>query len=181
MVLPVWPIWVQIVNLPPKLRSAFSNLVLLGHWHGKSKPDFKKLLPALVFELESLRDANLVIEGLGPIKFRVRSIVADMPATACVLCMIQFNGYSSCPHCYINGFSSNRRMLLSCKKLFKLGENLDFKACSWYADRTNEMKCGVKSSTPLNSLMSLPWDCPVDPMHQIFLGTGKVFCTVFVC
>ena len=178
--LSVWPIWVQIFNLPPKLRSAFSNLMLLGLWHGKSKPDFKKLLPALVFELESLRDANFFIEGVGPIKFRVRSIVADMPATACVLCMIQFNGYSSCPHCYINGFSSNRRMLFSCKKLFKLRENLDFKACGWYADRTNEMKCGVKSSTPLNSLMSLPWDCPIDPMHQIFLGTGKVLTKMMI-
>ena len=42
------------------------------------------------------------------------------------------------------------------------------------------MKCGVKSSTPLNSLMSLPWDCPVDPMHQIFLGTGKVLTKMMI-
>ena len=39
--LSVWPIWVQMFNLQPKLRSAFSNLMLLGLWHGKSKPDFK--------------------------------------------------------------------------------------------------------------------------------------------
>ena len=42
------------------------------------------------------------------------------------------------------------------------------------------MKCGVKSSTPLNSLMSLPWDCPIDPMHQIFLGTGKVLTKMMI-
>ena len=45
--LAVWPIWVQIFNLPPKLRAAFSNLSLLGIWYGKSKPDFSKLLPRI--------------------------------------------------------------------------------------------------------------------------------------
>ena len=73
------------------MRSVFSNLMLLGLWHGKLKPDFKKLLSALVFELEYLRDANLFIEVLGAIKFRVRPIVADMLATVCVFCVIEFN------------------------------------------------------------------------------------------
>ena len=36
--LSVWPFWVQVFNLPPKLRGAFSNLSLLGLWHGRSKP-----------------------------------------------------------------------------------------------------------------------------------------------
>ena len=49
--LAVWPIWLQVFNLPPKLRLAFSNLCLLGLWHGKFKPDFTKLLPLVCFEL----------------------------------------------------------------------------------------------------------------------------------
>ena len=28
--------------------------------------------------------------------------------------------------------------------------------------------------------MSLPWDCPIDPMHQIFLGTGKVLTKMMI-
>ena len=94
----VWPVWVQLYNLPPKLRGAFSNFCLLAMWHGKTKPDFKIMLPRFVFELESLFDARLQVNGLGEIKFCVRSIVADIPATAYVLCMNQFNGYFSCPH-----------------------------------------------------------------------------------
>ena len=43
-----------------------------------------------------------------------------------------------------------------------------------------QMKCVVKSSTPLNSLMSLTWDFPVDPMHQVFLGTGKVLTKMMI-
>ena len=176
----VWPIWVQIFNLPPMLRGAFCNLSLLGLWHGKAKPDFGKLLPILVYELESLIDAKLVVESLGLLKFRVRSIVADMPATACVLCMVQFNGYSSCPHCFIKGFSHNHRMLFPVKKAFKLRESVDFNACGYVADVSKAVTCGIRSSTPLNKLMSLPWDCPIDPMHQIFLGTGKVLSKLIV-
>ena len=132
------------------LRGAFCNLSLLGLWHGKAKPDFGKLLPILVYELESLIDAKLVVESLGVLKFRVRSIVADMPATACVLCMVQFNGYSSCPHCFIKGFSHHHRMLFPVKKAFKLRESVDFNACGYVADVSKAVTCGIRSSTPLN-------------------------------
>ena len=94
----VWPVWVQIFDSPPKLRGSFANVSLLGLWHGKSKPAFSKMLPLILFELESLNEAKMSLNDLGALKFRIRSIVADMPAKACVLCMIQFNGYSSCPH-----------------------------------------------------------------------------------
>ena len=178
--LSVWPTWVQVFNLPPKLRGAFSNLSLLGLWHGRSKPLFDKLLPLIVFEIESLCEPIILIEGLETISFRIRTIVADMPATASVLCMNQFNGYSSCPHCFIKGFWQNYRMLISVTKPFKLCENKDFKACGRAAERDGDIKCGIKSSTPLNSILDLPWDCPIDPMHQVFLGTGKVLTKVLV-
>ena len=28
----IWPFWLQVVNLPPKLRSSFKNNLLLGLW-----------------------------------------------------------------------------------------------------------------------------------------------------
>ena len=176
----VWPIWAQLYNLPPKLRGAFSNLSLLEMWHGKTKPDFSELLPRIVFELESLFDAQLEIAGLGVINFWIRSIVADMPATACILCMNQFNGYSSCPHCYIKGFSQNRRMLFSARKPFVLREESDFKACGKIAKESNIIQYGVKTATPLGKIIILPWNCPIDPMHQIFLGTGKTLSKLIV-
>ena len=176
----VWPVWVQIFNLPSKLRGAFSNLCLLALWHGKAKPDFSKLLPRCVFELESLFCANLKNDDLGVVKFSVRSVVADMPATACILCMNQFNGYSSCPHCYIRVFSQNHRMLFSVKKTFVLRESQDFKACGFLADQSGEIKSGIRSQFPLNNVISLPWNCPLDPMHQVFLGTGKTLSKLIV-
>ena len=176
----VWPIWVQLYNLPPKLRGIFSNLCLLAMWHGKSKPEFHVLLPRIVLELESLFDANLEIEGLGVVSFWMRSIVADMPAAACVLCMNQFNGYFSCPHCFMKGLSKNHRMLFPATKSFVLRENLDFRACGKTADDGETMKFRIKLSTPLNKIINLPWNCPIDPMHQIFLGTGKTLSKLLI-
>ena len=148
----VWPVWVQIFNLPPKLRGSFANMALLGLWDGKSKPEFSKMLPLILFEFESLNGAKMSLNDLGALKFPIRSIVADMPANACVLCMIQSNGYSSCPHCYMKGFAQNHRMLFPVNKSFKLRENADFQACGYIAEKTKTTKCGVKSSTPLNSV-----------------------------
>ena len=178
--LAVWPIWVQIFNLPPKLRAAFSNLSLLGIWYCKSKPDFSKLLPRICYELESLFDADLIIEHLGIVTFCVRSIVADMPAKACLLCMVQFNGYSACPHCYMRGYSHSRRMLFPVKKDFRLRESNDFKVSGLIAEQKKVFQSGVKSQTPLIRLVDLPWRCPIDPMHQVFLGTGKVLSKLLV-
>ena len=71
-------------------------------------------------------------------------------------------------------------MLFLCNKEFKLRENLDFRTCGWYAEKIGSLKRGVKSSTPLNNLMSLHWDCPIDPMHQVFLGTGKILTKLII-
>ena len=92
-----------------------------------------------------------------------------MPATAYVLCMKQHMGYSSCPHCFIKGFHKNNRMLFKVSKTFVLRENDSFKRCGDLADKTKTVVNGVKSYTPLNKFLSLPWDCPIDPMHQVFL------------
>ena len=52
--LSVWPVWVQVYNLPPILRSNFCNLSLLGLWHGESKPGFSELLSSICLELKTI-------------------------------------------------------------------------------------------------------------------------------
>ena len=176
----IWPIWVQVFNLPPVLRSSLSNLSLLGLWYGTSKPDFNQLLSYVSLELSNLCNSTIEHQKLGRIKLRVRSIICDMPATAYVLCMKQHMGYNSCPHCFIKGYHKNKRMLFKVNKAFILRENDSFKKCGILADKLKQVVSGVKSSTPLNSFLSLPWDCPVDPMHQVFLGTGKVLSKMII-
>ena len=115
--LSVWPIWVQIFNLLPVLRSCYANICLLGLWYGESKPDFTELLIRICFELESY-SSGVNLEACGRVFFRYRTIVCDAPATAYVLCMKQHMGYQSCPHCLIKGFHQSNRMLFKVSKDF---------------------------------------------------------------
>ena len=39
---------------------------------------------------------------------------------------------------------------------------------------------GIKGQSFLKSQFAFPWDAPVDPMHQIYLGTGKFLTKLFV-
>ena len=80
----------------------------------------------------------------------------------------------------MKGFSQNRRLLFPVKKTFVMCEITDFKACGKVAEDSGLIKCGVKSSTPLNRITKLPWNCPINPMHQIFLGTSKVLSKLMI-
>ena len=66
------------------------------------------------------------------------------------------------------------------KKTFVLRESQDFKACGILADQSGEIKSGIKSQSPLKKVIRLPWNCPIDPMHQVFLGTGKTLSKLIV-
>ena len=102
-----------------------------------------------------------------------------MPGTAFVFCMKQHMGHNSCPYCFIKSYHKNKGMLVKVKKAFILQENDSFKNVV-SAGKLKQVVTGLKSSTPLNSFLSLPWDCPVDQMHQVFLGTGKVLSKMLI-
>ena len=62
--LSVWPTWVQIFNLPPVLRSFYSNICLLALWYGESQPDFDDMLQRVCLELENFSN-GVLIEFIG--------------------------------------------------------------------------------------------------------------------
>ena len=57
--LSVWPLWVQLYNLPPLLRASYANICLLGLWHGESKPDLNYVLRSVSSELENFVKRNV--------------------------------------------------------------------------------------------------------------------------
>ena len=171
--LSVWPLWVQLYNLPQFLRASYANIFLLGLWHGKSKPDFHYVLRSVSSELENLSKGTSN-NHLGPVSFRFRSIVCDAPARAYVLCMKQHMGYESCSHCFIKGLHEKRRMLFKVTKAIFARKNEHFIRCGELAKEQKVVMHGIKSKTPLNKFFCLPWYCTIDPTNQVFLGTGKV-------
>ena len=84
-------------------------------------------------------------------------------------------GYDSCAHCFKKkSFHKNNRSLFKVSKPFILREKNKFQACGELAEKRRIAVNGVKSITPLSKFFNLPWDCVIDPMHQICLGTANV-------
>jgi hypothetical protein len=91
-----WPIAAFALDLPPKLRHSYCNIILLGYWYGKSKPDwsyiFKEIGPNLDFVCNGRRH-----------KVKYLQLIADIPARQSLLSMIAVNGYNCCYNCDIKG------------------------------------------------------------------------------
>ena len=174
--LSIWPVWVQILNLPPKLRSAIGNISLLAIWHGNGKPDFRFFLKNVVQNLESFLGQKFDLENVGEVKFLAKCLVADMPATASCLFMKEHMGYYSCGFCFMRGIRHNHRTLFPAKAPLLPRTSISFRDCAEKSEHKNKDIFGVKGFSPLNSIFCFPWDAPIDPMHQIFLGTARMIC-----
>ena len=44
----LWPVLLQVLNLPPSIQFKTENIVMCGMWHGIRKPDRKLLLDPVV-------------------------------------------------------------------------------------------------------------------------------------
>ena len=170
----IWPLWVQLYNLPPKVRYAVNNMCLLALWHGFGKPDFEEFLPLIFSDLQLTLKRNLTVQNLGKISIRVRCLVADMPATAYSLCMTQHMGYFSCAFCFMRGVHHKNLLLFPVKAPLTMRTKESFIWCGRKAEQKQKPVLGVKRFSPFNAILDFPWDAPIDPMHQVFLGTAKV-------
>ena len=175
----IWPFWLQVVNLPPKLRSSFKNNLLLGLWQGISKPDWETILPKISFEMESLEKPSFN-EHIGTFKCKFCLLICDMPAKAAALNMNQFNGFNGCTHCLMIGKREDHRTLYPCTDNAPLRDEKSFSQNAKKAEETKKVVAGIKGQSFLKSHFAFPWDAPVDPMHQIYLGTGKSLTKRFV-
>ena len=164
----IGPVWIQIFNLPEKLRGKFQNLALLGLWHGKSKPNWNFFNKKVCTEIELFVRGKAFIDNLGLCSFKFQYLICDMPAMASLCQVQQFNGYYGCPYCYIRGYHENRRMLYSVTKSYCLRQN------EQYEENAKNGKFGVKDISPFHEFFPIPWSVPIDSMHQVFLGVAKI-------
>ena len=98
----LWPVFMAVNELNPKLRFARENLLLIGLWQGKGKPPFKQFLSHVCHDLNSLMRNGVQIEVDGlkyTVYVRVLCITLDLPAKAAVLNMTLFNGSEACITC----------------------------------------------------------------------------------
>ena len=119
-------------------------------------------------------------ERIGKFQCKFCLLICDMPAKAAALNMNQFNGFSGCTHCLMTGKREDHRTLYPCTDNAPLREEKSFSQNAKKAEETKKVVAGIKGQSFLKSHFAFPWDAPVDPMHQIYLGTGKSLTKLFV-
>ena len=69
----LWPVLLQVLNLPPSIRFKAENIVMCGMWYGIRNPDMKLLLNPVVKTLEDLyRDGFETQTSSGKMHMKVK-------------------------------------------------------------------------------------------------------------
>jgi hypothetical protein len=184
----IWPIFLCINELDYKLRRKHTKLV--GLWIGKTKPNFDTFLTPFVDQCNALFDDGMTWCNNGAeitSKVRVIMVAADSVARCMIQGLKQFNGYYSCPWCYIKGEkcdmesgghkmifppSNNRKrtdasFLKDLKKLGKIKRSKKVKS-----NKKPKHVNGVQSASPLVGLtnFNMVKGFTLDYMHTAILG-----------
>ena len=96
-----------------------------------------------------------------------------MIAKAPSLNVVQFNGYNGCIYCYMRGIHENHRHLYPCTEPFVCRSPSDFRANAISAEYEKKIVNGIKGRCFLDEIIQIPFDVPIDAMHQVFLGCAK--------
>ena len=186
----VGAIYLSILNLPRSKRHLFENIILIGIIPGPNEPSLtinsyltplvKELKSAWVNGIEMKNDKGISVTvrvALGSVNCDIRAsrkvvgFLAHRAVLGCNKCLKQFTTTAS--QTDYSGFErqswpmrNNEQHRRDCKRLESAKTKISLKVA--------EAKYGVRNSI----LLSLPYfdpiqQCPIDPMHNLFMGTGK--------
>ena len=192
----VGAIYLSILNLPRSKRHLFENIILIGVIPGPKEPSLtiNSYLTPLITELKAAWVNGIEIKNDKDVSVTVRvalgSVSCDIPASRKVLGFLTHRAALGCNKCLkqftttssqtnYSGFDrrswtmrNNEQHRRDCKKLEGAQTKNSLKEA--------EAKFGLRNFV----LLSLPYfdpirQCPIDAMHNLFMGTGKHAVTVW--
>ena len=176
----VWPVWIQVADLPPKLRMSRKNIVLASLFVGPSHPKWEELVPHLRAELLSGLAIEINEHMKVEVDFKARMLVCDLGAKCHMLNMIKFNGYFGCHFCTVEGatigrshcyYPYNQHGQIREPHINNLYANL---AEVLSVDQSTKV-VGVKGKSAFSNLIDgLPLTAPIDYMHCVLLGVFPI-------
>ena len=172
----LWPIWLQIADLPPKLRMSLKNVVLASLFVGATYPNWFDIVPQVRSELNSA----VQIKGNNNVSlrvcFKVRLLVSDLGAKCHILNMFKFNGYYGCHYCTAQGKTIGRtHAYYPYEQRGDVREstlnNIHVECAETIGVNELVNVIGVKGKNAFSGLIEgLPLSAPVDYMHCVLLG-----------
>ena len=172
----LWPIWVQVIDLPPKLRMARKNIALAALFVGGKVPDWKEIVPHLRHELTSQFDLSGNSDTNLKVSYNARLLVCDLGAKSHVLNMFKFNGFYGCHYCTTVGRTIGRtHAYYPYNQTGDIRESslnnlyVHFAECLSKNEQVNVV--GVKGRSAFACIVpDLPLSAPIDYMHCVLLG-----------
>ena len=177
----LWPVWLQIADLPPKLRMSRNNIILAALYVGAETPNWDDIVPhlraELVSDIEILDSDNLEIT----VKLKTVLLVSDLVAKPHILNMFQFNGYYGCHYCFAEGTTIGRtHSYYPHNQQAEIREpetNDKYVEIAEYG-RSGLFRnvAGIKGRSAFSSIINgLPLAAPIDYMHCVLLGVFPDF------
>ncbi|KAK3925967.1 Halomucin [Frankliniella fusca] len=183
----IWPLYMSINELRYKDRVKKENIVLSGLWFGNTKPNPNLFLSPLVQEMSNFEnegvDFRLPYNGSVRVRGKIIGAVADLPAKALFMRIVQFNGIHSCSNCMSSGaryyLGGNTIQVYPYTRNFELRRNedmVDFANMAVVARQQDPDATvyGVKGPTLMYALLPNLINCMgSDVMPGTFLGIMK--------
>ena len=173
----LWPIFLMINELPPRLR--FSNLILAGLWFGKVEPKMEIFLQKFTIEANKLAEEGIFWKnGETDIHSKLFGLCccADAPARAAMQNTMKFNGYYGCGLCYHPGKIVDR-VIKYTFDVCDYNDRTDSEVLDDMTRSVNEGRTvrGIKGPSALINLAHFPicWGFPPDFMHCLLLGVVR--------
>ena len=173
----VWPVYLQLANLPPLLRFRRDNIITCGLWVGQTKPNMDILLPPILQNIDYLNALGMPFqtpEGTDVV-VRVALLfgVFDLIAKAQVLNMKQFNGSYGCATCLHPGVRVFHGTQVYPPGEFPLRTEEGIHRAFEEGQQSGEIIEGIKGISPLKPHLNLVDDVPNDYMHCVLEGVVR--------
>ncbi|CAF0922273.1 unnamed protein product, partial [Didymodactylos carnosus] len=175
-----WPILGAVVDLPPYARTKADNILLLGLWISRKKPNFHVILEKLSKILLKLKNVGLQMPKSNNIKIFLPLLVGDMPALSDMVEFVDHTAYYACMFCDTKGVycHNGHCAIYPNDSQSELRTEKSFDRCALLAasnSRKRDETAGVKGFSAFRHILDvpLPHSLCIDGMHTVFLCHGR--------
>lgn len=172
---PLYPLFLTINNLPPKLRFDKNNLILGALWFNRGKPDMALFHKNFILQAQKLRDGIQINNE--NYKIVILQNCLDSVGRCEVFCSKQFNGKYGCTICLHPGKTVKNQIRYPYLQS-EVRDDKSTRKIMWqiYKSDSTEPVLGIKGLSVLTGLpdFDIIKGLPPDYMHHTNLGLVKL-------
>lgn len=179
----LWPIMFTCNFLPPELRFNKKNIIVVGLYFDKGKPEMLEFCKPLAEEMQFLQEDGIMV-NMKNFRFYITVGAMDLPAKCSLQQMTQYNGYSSCNYCEHPGISTEKGVRYNVSSLTAPRQHdkiVESMAKLHRLPNTATIN-GIKGLSPMIAFdhFDLCISFAIDYMHAVLLGVFKTLLMMFL-